>query len=142
MHPVILCPIGLTGEDGRRQTLSDLLEELKDVAGERCFDLGCQLNIPKDELNKIQHDKNSFLWKVDMLLIWMQPHTSTNSEVSWNYLARALKCIGMSLSKPASTLIREDLGIIIIIIAIAGNFRWTKISPSPGTFVLQKYSIE
>ena len=25
---------------------------------------------------------------------------------------------------------------------IAGNFCWTKISPSPGSFVLQKYSME
>ena len=41
-----------------------------------------------------------------MLLIWMQPHTEL--EVSWNNLAYAVKCIGMS--KLATTLAREDLG--------------------------------
>ena len=32
--------------------------------------------------------------------------------------------------------------ISITIIPYTTNFRWTKISPSPDTFVLQKYSVE
>ena len=84
-------------------TLRNVQKKLSDVVD--WYPLGVQLDVPTDKMRRFEiiHRGNPARCMLDMLEYWM--HNSEN--VSWHYLAEALKTVG-GYSKVVRSLLRGE----------------------------------